>query len=129
MNIQSNRFDTPSVSNRLVGWLVSYSADELGAAHEIRSGRSFISSQESGPDRVMAVVDSTVSAPHLALKATPKHRVMVQDIFSDHGSYIVRGDSQKEYPITGPTEIKHGDWIRVGQKIRFQVCLIDGPTR
>jgi hypothetical protein len=129
MATQANRYDSPQSENRLVGWLVSYGIDDLGAAYEIRSGRSFIANREQSQNRVLAVIDSSISSPHLALKATPKHRVMVQDIFSDHGSFIVRADNSKEYPITGPTEVKHGDWIRVGQKVRFQVCLIDGPTR
>ena len=129
MSTQTNRYESPQSDNRLVGWLVSYGLDELGATHEIRSGRSFVASEDSGPGRVMAVIESSISSPHLAIKATPRHRVMVQDIFSDHGSFITRADNNKEYPITGPTEIKHGDWIRVGQNVRFQVCIIDGPNR
>ena len=129
MDTQTNRYDSPQSENRLVGWLVSYGLDELGTAHEIRSGRSFISGRDQSQTRVLAVIDSTISSPHLALKATAKHRVMVQDIFSDHGSFITRADNSKEYPVTGPTEIKHGDWIRVGPNVRFQVCIIDGPNR
>jgi len=129
MNTHAESYETTQSENRLVGWLVSYGLDDLGVAYEIRSGRSFISNKDPGPMRTMMVVDSSISTPHLALKANPRHKVMVQDIFSEHGSFITRADAGKEYPITGPTEIKHGDWLRVGQNVRFQVCIIDGPSR
>lgn len=115
--------------DRLVGWLVSYAMDEMGFTYEIRAGRSFIVQRTCVEGRQLNVDDESVSSPHLVLKASSKHRVMVQDIFSDHGSYITRGDSDKEQAISGPTEVKHGDWIRVGKESRFQVCLIDGQAR
>ena len=115
--------------DRLVGWLVSYGLDELGLTYEIRAGRSFVCARKCVEGRQLNVEEESISSPHLVLKASNKHRVMVQDIFSDHGSFITRGESDKEQPISGPTEVKHGDWIRVGNNTRFQVCLIDGQGR
>ncbi|NLF24870.1 MAG: FHA domain-containing protein [Deltaproteobacteria bacterium] len=129
MNTQMDSYNSSLSENRLVGWLVSYGLDDLGVAYEIRTGRSFISNKQSSQARMLAVVDSSISSPHLALKASARNKVMVQDIFSDHGSFITRADNNREYPITGPTEIKHGDWVRVGQNVRFQVCIIDGSGR
>jgi hypothetical protein len=119
-----------SGNGRLVGWLVSYGLDAKGASFEIRSGRSFVTSESSTDGlRMIAVEDSSISAPHLALSATPKHRVMVQDIFSETGSYLCRSGDRDEKRIDGPTEVSHGDWLRVGENTRFQVCLIDGPGK
>lgn len=116
-------------SKRLIGWLVSYALDEKGASFEIRSGRSFISAENTTADTVVSVADASVASPHLALSASPKHRVMIQDIFSESGSYLRRAHEEKEQTINGPVEIRHGDWLRVGERTHFQVVLIDGPSR
>ena len=120
---------TPNQRNRLVGWLVSYANDELGSYHQIRAGRTLISADKSSDTRVITVAERDVSSPHLALSASARHRVLIQDIFSEHGSYLTRGDGKNEMKVTGPIEVEHGDWLRIGDGTRFQVCLIDGPGR
>lgn len=118
---------TGTTANRLIGWLISYAMDDDGFSYEIRAGRTLVGSEEQPGARLFAIEDTTISAPHLAVKATAKHRVMIQDIFSEHGSFITREGNSDEQLVTGPTELKHGDWLRVGKNSRFQVCLIDGP--
>lgn len=113
-------------AERLVGWLVSYQLDEQGAAYEIRAGRSFLSSKSMQGDKIITVAEPSVCSPHLALSASAKHRVVIQDIFSKHGSYLTRSGSRDEKEISGPVEVEHGDWIRVGERTRFQVCMIHG---
>ena len=115
----------PQKNDRLIGWLVSYGLDEKGLSHEIRAGRSIISSQKSNSNHDMSIRDKAISAPHLAFKASSDHRVFIQDIFSDNGSYITRFGEYEEAPIDGTLEVGHGDWIRLGNNTRFQVCLID----
>ena len=115
--------------NRLVGWLVSYEMDNKGKSFEIRAGRSLMSSENSQDKRVITVRENSVSAPHVALSASPRHKVMVQDIFSEFGTYLTKASSGKELEVQGPTELEHGDWLRIGDKTRLQVCLIDGPRR
>lgn len=116
-------------SNRLVGWLVSYDLDSKGKTFEIRAGRSLLSSDNSGDRRVITVRENSISSPHMAMSASSRHKVMIQDIFSEFGTYITKSDSGKEIEVRGPTELEHGDWLRVGEKTRLQVCLIDGPRR
>jgi hypothetical protein len=115
--------------NRLIGWLISYAMDDKGASYELRSGRYLLTSQDTEDERTIMVEEESISAPHLAMSASPKHVLVVQDIFSDHGTFVRRADATQEIPVTGPTEINHGDWLRIGEKTRFQVCLIDGPGR
>jgi len=112
---------------RLIGWLVSYADSAKGMAHEIRAGRTIISSEELPSEPLIIIEHRELDAPHLALMASPTHRLVAQDIFSQHGSIVVKGRNGSEQVINGPTEIEHGDWIRLGAKTRFQVCLIDGP--
>lgn len=110
---------------RLVGWLISFGLSDRGVAYEIRSGRTFLGSKDTQAEGTIVVSDSTVDSPHLAIKASQKHRVHIQDVFSRSGSFIRRGNSELEMRLEGPTELEHGDWIRVGNDIRFQVCLIE----
>lgn len=120
--------NTPQANqdSKLVGWLVSYALDSLGKAYEIRAGRSFISSERLPGQRVIRLPQKDISVLHLALNASPRHKVMVQDIFSAPGSYLTRSGQEQEQKIAGPVEIKHGDWLRLGSGARFQVCLIEG---
>ncbi len=117
------------IEGRLVGWLVSYGLGEEGVSYEIRSGRSLISSEDVEANTTVVVKEGTISSPHLALKASEEHEVLVQDIFSGSGSYLIRNGESDETPIEGPVSLEHGDWIRVGDNTRFQVCLIDGASR
>ncbi|MBX7138894.1 MAG: hypothetical protein K1X83_13040 [Oligoflexia bacterium] len=116
-------------SSRLIGWLISYDLDALGKAYEIRAGRTLITSGNGDGRRTITISSSDLSAPHLAMNASAKHTLQVQDIFSEAGSFITRNGSSEEQPLSGPAEIKHGDWLRIGTKARFQLCLIDGPAR
>lgn len=121
---------TAEASNRLIGWLVSYEMDSMGKAYEIRTGRTFIGSDDIAPDQnFIALADETICSMHSAMNASPRHRVVVQDIFSEHGTFLSRAGSNSEKPVNGPIELEHGDWIRIGNKIRFQLCLIDAPVK
>ena len=128
MNVRDNA--RPGTQNgRLIGWLVSYALDSKGRPFELRTGRHFISAGQAQLDRVIAVSEQTVSTPHMAINALPKHKIIVQDIFSEYGTFITKSGSNQETAVSGPVEIGHGDWLRVGKNMRFQVCLIDAPLR
>jgi hypothetical protein len=116
-------------TNRLIGWLVSYESDELGTAHEIRAGRTLISANGGSGPRIVTIAQDDISEPHLAINADASHEVLIQDIFSEAGSFLTKTDSKEETAVEGPISVSHGDWLRVGSTTRFQVCLIDGPQR
>lgn len=129
-----------SKTGRIVGWLVSYGLDSNGAAFELRTGRTFLSSTTLLPagqngnvpeetQRCIIVKEDGVSSLHLALLATADHKLFIQDIFSEHGTFITKADADEETRLSGTVNAVHGDWIRVGEKIRFQVCLIDGRRK
>ena len=118
-----------SKSQRLIGFLISYADDKAGRHHELRVGRTLIGDGEANVDRTLGLSDDTISAPHLALNARESHELIVQDIFSDHGTYLLKSGTDNEIRLSGPTPVNHGDWIRVGKHRRFQVCLIDGRRK
>ena len=111
----------------LLGWLVSYELDQEGFSFEIREGRTLISADGTTAAHFLSLNEKSISSPHAALLAQEYHKVMLQDIFSEHGCFLTRAGDEKEVPIDGPVAIAHGDWIRIGNKNRFQVCLIDDP--
>jgi len=129
MSNAANENNPSGKTSRLVGWLVSYQMDEMGKAFEIRAGRTLISSENGGKARTITLEASGVSSPHLALSASQKHTIMVQDIFSDQGSFLKKASSDDEKRISGPIQLEHGDWVRIGEKSRFQLCLIEGSAR
>jgi hypothetical protein len=123
---------TETRRSRLVGWLISYAVDEKGAYHEIRAGRSLITSLDGSDQileqKVISIDGAGIDLPHAALKASSKHRLMLNDVFSQQGTYIRKAGSNSESKVEGPIEVGHGDWLRFGAESRFQVCLIDAPT-
>ncbi|RMG45275.1 MAG: FHA domain-containing protein [Candidatus Dadabacteria bacterium] len=116
-------------NDRLIGWLVSYQLDKMGKAYELRSGRSFIASRPVENEPTISIDEQDIDTPHLALSASKNHKLMAQDIFSSGGSYLKRCQSDEEVQLGSPVQLKHGDWIRIGEKIRFQVCLINGAGK
>lgn len=116
-----------SRAQRLIGWLVSYQDNEMGESHEIRTGRTLISSKNGLDGKVIELQESSIAAPHSAMSARSNHQLVLQDIFSESGTYLRRGNGKKEVQVNEPVELEHGDWIRIGEHSRFQVCLIDGP--
>ena len=125
-NGRANGGDRPS---RLIGWLVSYALDSQGKAFELRSGRYLISRKGLEAESTITLDGQDISSPHLAMHASQKHVLMVQDIFSETGSFLRKASGGEEAKITGPVKLEHGDWLRIGGTTRFQVCLIDGTGR
>ncbi len=116
-------------AQRLIGWLVSYQNDEMGESHEIRSGRTLISSKNGLDGKVIEINEQSIAAPHSAMSASQQHQLVLQDIFSPSGTFLQRSSDKEEQKVDGPIEVHHGDWIRVGEETKFQVCLIDAPHR
>lgn len=112
---------------KLIGWLVSYAGKAQGVSHEIRTGRSLISAKTSD-NPLLLLSTRDISSPHAAIRASLEHQVMLQDIFSDFGTYVTKA-AGGEFQVTSPVELEHGDWLRIGETTRFQVCLIDGSRR
>ncbi|MFM1847660.1 MAG: Inner rane component of cytoplasmic domain [Pseudomonadota bacterium] len=131
MNTKSNAITRDTEAgrrdNRLLGWLVSYGLDQRGAAFEIRAGRTIITAGPAQGTHTISVQDETISSPHAAINAVSRdHVVLLQDIFSEFGTFITRSGERDESPVEGPVVLRHGDWVHIGETVRFQVCLIDG---
>ena len=128
MGNKSQRQSDSLNPNRLIGWLVSYALDENGFSYKLIAGRTFIGKTKNSEIRTLSIDDDSISSPHLVFKANENNKLYAEDVFSDVGSFIQHPNGEEE-PIIGPTELSHGDWIRVGNDTRFQVCLIDEQSK
>jgi len=116
--------------HRIVGWLVSYGLEPRGASFELRSGRLLITRTNGSKRDTVTIADPALSSPHAAILADGGQRTLtIQDIFSESGTFITRSGSSEEVRVSGPMELRHGDWIRIGTTVRLQVCLIHGSGR
>ena len=132
MKLKSNtarKIEKDAQTNRLVGWLVSYALDTSGCAFEIRTGRTFVSTSQLGYNITIILNENTLSNPHMLINASAKQKVLIQDLFSERGTFIKKEGNQEEVKVSAPVELRHGDWLRIGDELRFQVCLISGTTK
>jgi len=121
-------FDS-DVPSRLVGWIVSYGISSRGSYYELREGRSFIGGGSIVGERNIAIDPKTLKAAHAAVTASALDGVLLQDIFSPGGTFVMRNGSSQEEQISNSVQLEHGDWVRFGDTTRFQLCLIHGGSR
>ena len=122
--------DSEKKSRKLIGWLVSYQNSDRGSYYEIREGRSFIANGGVTGERIIAIDDATLSNPHTVIQASSDFRLELQDVFTKAGTFIRKSGASQETALHGgPTELEHGDWVRIGEQTKFQVCLINGGSK
>lgn len=106
----------------LMGWFIHYGQDANGAATEIRTGRYFVG-KENIKKSDLVLGDGSVSTPHCLIQASALKGLKVQDLMSEHGTYVRRRNQDRFYQYTEPVTVGHGDWLRFGS-YEVLVCLI-----
>ena len=109
------------MSNKLIGWFVSYGIELTGKAFEIREGRKFIGRQQLRSFDLV-IPDSAVSTPHCLLQVD-EHGVHLQDLMSDQGTFIKKTGEREFRKIESSVVLKHGDVLKLGS-FELVVCLI-----
>ncbi len=111
---------------KVIGFLVSFDADENGECFDIRSGRLLITCRPTDQGDYILIDDPTVSPLHAIIRATKEGKVEVLDQLSEYGTGITRSGQADEIEVAGSRMvIQHGDILRFGER-RFIVVLI--PT-
>ena len=95
-------------SRKLVGWLVSYTLDEMGVDFKLFEGRNIIGRDL---DCQISVNDSTVSAKHAVLLFRAQ-KFSITDQQSTHGTYVNGEDIE-----LAPRYLNDGDVIKVGKTV------------
>lgn len=113
-NIPGTRKET-RYSRRLVGWLVSYSFDELGVDYKLYEGRNIIGRDA---DCNITVNDGRMSGKHAVLLFRA-NKYSLTDSQSSHGTFVNDVDIELE-----PHYLKDGDIIRMGNTVfKFRTSL------
>ena len=100
---------------KLVGWIVTYSFDKMGADFRLYEGRNVI-----GRDIEcnITVPDKTMSAKHATILFR-KDRFIIKDELSSHGTFVNDRDIEDE-----TIELNDNDTIRMGETLfKFKVAL------
>ncbi len=106
---------TPRYGRKLVGWLVTYSFDELGADFKIYEGRNIIGRDL---DCNITVNDGRMSGKHAVLLFRA-NKYSLTDSQSSHGTFVNNEDIELE-----PRYLNDGDIIRMGSTIfKFRTAL------
>ena len=105
----------PRFGRKLVGWLVSYSNDELGQDYRLFEGRNIIGRDV---DCSITVNDGKMSGKHAVLLFRA-NKYSLTDSQSSHGTFVNDEDIELE-----PRYIKDGDIIRMGNTVfKFRSSL------
>ena len=111
----------------LVGWFVSFDNSPRGTAREVREGRFFLGSERvRGTDLV--VVNSSISTPHCLIHASAEKGIRVQDLMSEHGTYLMRQGESAYTRYHEPITVEHGDWVKFGE-YEVLVCVMPQAKR
>lgn len=114
-NAQATPRKDTRYGRKLVGWLVTYSFDELGADYKLYEGRNIIGRDH---DCNITVSDGRMSGKHAVLLFRA-NKYSLTDSQSSHGTFVNDEDIELE-----PRYLKDGDIIRMGNTIfKFRTSL------
>lgn len=115
VNKQAAPKKEPRYGRKIVGWLVSYSFDELGVDYKIYEGRNIIGRDI---DCNITVNDGRMSGKHAVLLFRAD-KYSLTDSQSSHGTFVNDEDIELE-----PRYLKDGDIIRMGTTVfRFRTSI------
>ncbi|MCH5243621.1 MAG: FHA domain-containing protein [Lentimicrobiaceae bacterium] len=114
-NAQADPKKEPRYGRKLVGWLVTYSFDELGVDYKLYEGRNIIGRDA---DCNITVNDGRMSGKHAVLLFRA-NKYSLTDNQSSHGTFVNDEDIELE-----PQYLKDGDIIRMGTTVfKFRTSL------
>ena len=114
-NVQTGPKKESRYGRKLVGWLVTYSFDELGMDYKLYEGRNIIGRDV---DCNITVNDGRMSGKHAVLLFRA-NKYSLTDSQSSHGTFVNDEDIELE-----PRYLKDGDIIRMGTTVfKFRTSL------
>jgi len=109
----------------IVGFLVSFDHNPMGAYVELRSGRLMVSSEREASGNCLVIHDSSVSPMHAIMRVSGGTSLQILDQLSENGTRIKRAGSDEEEMLSGEkSTLSHGDVVVFGER-RFHVCLLN----
>jgi hypothetical protein len=112
---QKMRRKQGSAKRRLVGWLVSYTLDEMGTCFNLYEGKNLIGKAE---DCNITVDDPAVSGKHATL-LFKSNKYQLKDEFTTNGTWVNEVDIDDEV-----CKLNDGDIIKIGETVfKFRMSL------
>lgn len=109
---------------KIVGFLITFDADQNGDVFEIRSGRWLLTSRPTDHGDYILVQDESISPLHAIIRASAEGKIQVLDQLSEFGTAVIRKGSDTEEDTTGTmVNVEHGDIVRFGKR-KFVVCVV-----
>lgn len=115
---------------QLVGFLVSFDCEQLGAYLELRYGRVMVTGEGELAGNYMIIPHATISPNHAVLRIDDGETVQIQvlDQLSEHGTFIFRGKHSQnpgeQVVLSGDkAQLFDGDVIAFGDR-KFHICLV-----
>jgi hypothetical protein len=103
-------------ARKLVGWLVTYSFDRMGADFRLYEGRNVIGRDM---DCNITIPDKTMSGKHATILFR-SDKFKIKDELSSHGTIVNGNDIESEHIV----ELHDGDLIQMGETVfKFKVAL------
>ena len=102
-------------ARKLVGWLVTYSFDRMGADFRLYEGRNVIGRDV---ECNITVPDKTISGKHATI-LFKNEKFKIKDELSSHGTFVNDRDIEDE-----TVELHDNDLIRLGETVfKFKIAL------
>jgi len=103
-------------TRKLVGWLVSYTLDEMGYDYRLYEGKNVIGSKPG--NEVSIIQDNSVSGIHATILFR-NNKFLLRDEFSTNGTFLNDKIVEEDTPV-----LKDGDIIKVGNTVfKFKVAV------
>ena len=103
-------------TRKLVGWLVSYTLDEMGLDYRLFEGKNVIGSNVDC--EVSVIQDKSVSGKHATILYR-NNKFLLRDEFSTNGTFLNGEIVEENTPV-----LKDGDIIKVGNTVfKFKVAV------
>lgn len=102
---------TPGGRRQLMGFLVSFHGDPLGAFYPLYAGLNRVGRAGAADGLDVAIADPATSSTHANLHLDPAtFRVVLEDLGSTNGSFV----NEERLPPSGHRDLQSGDLIRFG---------------
>jgi len=108
----------PRQMRMLVGWLVSYTINEMGVDFRLYEGQNTVG---KNPDNAVTIsTDNTVSKLHVIIYYSKLDNFLISDEFSANGTYVNSNRLRPRHPY----ELNDGDIIQVANTLfKFKSAL------
>jgi len=103
----------PRKSRKIVGWIISFTLDEMGLDFRLYEGSNSIG--RDATNNITIAKDSSISSKHAVILFRESQGFFIKDDMSANGTFL----NGEELEIGKPYSLKDGDKIGFGRQTQF----------